>query len=493
MQPAIAGPGGNGLLGALLMAEDTPLEVGTLLSARVVGTQGGNVVLAMGGTRLALPATLALTLGQQVRLQVVRTASGQLGLRLVEPAGVPLAPQSPIASRALPTVLLASAAPTRGSPQPPPAAEAPAGGLAARPEPSAGAALPEWPADRPGAPAARAAASHSGAAPSRMEADPLVEEPLSQPQPAGALLAPRILPGGSEPGAAGPAGAAWAPRALPGRPLARTGPGEPARTIWRDALAVLDTLATQGAADSPATALAAETLRAWSTEALEAPALARWLGRVVREVVVPSEAKQLADSTGLAPAPRAASRPAADAHRGVAGAPEPLAGDARSRLALLRAATTDAEAAASLDRLAAQLAAEQARSALAPPGAAAWCFTLPPPRPDHPTPLECRVAELPADGSAGETPARYSVQLRLALPHLGELLVDLHTAGEQARCRLLTTSPLAAALFDATMGELAQGLARAGYPRAAVEARVRPAPPARGDSSVLAARLDVRA
>jgi hypothetical protein len=529
VQPSIAthllggaGPALAGLDGGLL-------ELGAVLSARVVDVRAGHAWLALGGGRVMVATPAPLVVGQEVRVQVVRAPSGQRVLQLVDgaaPAGPSLA--APPRSASTPLSALAAGPSLAARP-------AAAGGNLALPaaEPIGPAQAPAPANAAPGSPAAVGRSPARGADPPPAGRTAVAPGAASLPSLVPALrgTSPTAsLPPGSSPAGAParPDGGAWptVPDArLAGGPL---GAREPAGAPWRDALAALDRLAAQGATAAPAAQLAAEALRAWQAESLEAPALARWLRRVVYEVAVPLEAKLAADSAGtgtpwpdappdgparseapigtagglaeapLAAIPRPVAREAAPAARAspppddVAAPPELSADDARGRLALLRAGTSDDEARAAFDRLAAQLVGDQTRNALAP-AAAGWCFTLPSPALHPQAPLELRVPSRPAEHGGPEPGVQHAVQLRLALPELGELVVELQTTGEQAHCRILTSSPFVAALFDATAPELVHALARAGYPRAAVETGVRP--PARGESARAepTARLDVRA
>ena len=510
MQPTITGSVG-GFSGVLSVSTGLGFpDAGAVVSARVMEIQDGRAELAVGSVRLSVSVPVPLSAGQEVRLQVVRAAPGQVVLRLVDDSGpAPGAPPSAPALPATPSPARAGAASPSASVPALPTVPHLAGPVELLPGRSAPLTEPgplELPATSPSA--GHSAAQLSAAEPpSRGIPLPpgsgtewsaaIVEKPprLSQVADAarGSPLASRVTLGSDAvalPPAARVPGEPTGPLANP-----RAGGSVPQSTCWRDALAALEALAAGEAPDAPATALATDVLRAWSAESLEAPALARWLRRVIHAVAVPTEAKLASVAPTLTGegAPLAPNQ-AQEADPAQHGPPQgPLVDDARTRLALLRTATSEATATSALDRLVVQLATEQARNAAPRSDTTGWTITLPPPLPHQHHPIELRVPRQPAHRNELTPPVRHAIQLRLTLPQLGELVIDLELNSEQTRCRILTTSPFTAALFDATAAELVGGLARAGYPRARVETTVRHTASGSTGDTPAARRVDVRA
>jgi hypothetical protein len=164
------------------------------------------------------------------------------------------------------------------------------------------------------------------------------------------------------------------------------------------------------------------------------------------------------------------------------GAPR-LDSDARGLLAGLEralAASSHPEATVAgrdLARVQSAVHTEQLLNSAAPatPQPGYLVFTLPLAGQGQHGAVEVRVRERASHVDTDAEDARDVVQLRLDLPGLGPLAVDLTAQAGRIACHFLTDTPFAAALLAAGSDALAEALRAAGYEGAAVRAAPRPA------------------
>jgi len=257
---------------------------------------------------------------------------------------------------------------------------------------------------------------------------------------------------------------------------------------WVEALGTLERLSRAGQLPAAAARLVDQSLAAWSPARDEPGALASWLERALRAVGTPLEARlveQAGDERALASWLGSAGEPFATEPGTATIGPR---SDVRLQLQALQRAVAEgpasdaAAASRALERLQRSVEAEQILNAARPEttGPRYFVFTLPAARQQPAGTIELRVRERPAGSADGPAEAPQTVQLRLALPRLGELQINLTVRGAQVACRFVAGAPFAAALLSASAPELAQRLHEVGYDRPAINSVQGPTRPPSG-------------
>ena len=262
------------------------------------------------------------------------------------------------------------------------------------------------------------------------------------------------------------------------------------RAAWGELLAELQSLTRGANAGSQAGVLASELLANWRVPLEEGTdGIARWLRAAVDQAATPLEAKLAR-----------ALMPPGDEH-GPATTPGQ---DVRARLDLLAQALPASVRAGrgplsqALQRTQATIQAEQILNGASTERADQRFFavTLPTVMDQRPSMLELRVRERDAQPrAAGEATQPDSVQMKLSLPGLGDLGVNLLVGRHSISCHFSAGSSFAEALLNASSGELVGRLKRLGFAHTAVDAAHEPiesaAPPLASTPRVN--RVDVNA
>jgi hypothetical protein len=231
---------------------------------------------------------------------------------------------------------------------------------------------------------------------------------------------------------------------------------------WSELLPVLQRVARYAGRGSQAGMLAAELLADWQVPVSDGPeAIAQWLRTTLDRTGTPLEAK-------LAHPFRADTDPSGSAAPGQ---------DVRARLDLLAQALPPASRpdrdsfSQSLLRLQATVQAEQLLNASSPERTEPRFFavTLPTLVHEQPSTLQIRVRERDARPRApGEIGRPDLVHLKLDLPGLGELGVNLTVGQNSVACHFAAGSAFAEALLTASAGELVGRLKQLGYAQTTV-------------------------
>jgi hypothetical protein len=244
------------------------------------------------------------------------------------------------------------------------------------------------------------------------------------------------------------------------------------RAAWDEALGALQRL-VHGEGGPVARATARDLLSGWRVPLEQGAAgLDRWLRGGVEQTAVPLEAK-VADlvatrgeaSAGDLLADRAIGQ---DARARLDGLARTLDGGGRP----MRGAAGQEVAGPSLQRLQATIQAEQVVNG-APSDQAGQRFfamTLPAMLGQQPSSLELQVRERDArPGEGGEVARPDVVRLKLSLPNLGGLAINLTVGQSSVACSFAATSSFSEALIGASSGELVGRLKRLGYQQTTVE------------------------
>ncbi|MGE3910741.1 MAG: flagellar hook-length control protein FliK, partial [Chloroflexota bacterium] len=254
------------------------------------------------------------------------------------------------------------------------------------------------------------------------------------------------------------------------------------RAAWGELLDAMRQLARGGDAATQAGVLATELLADWRVPLEQgATGIGRWLRTAVDQMATPLEAKLTRPLAGDG-SPNSAQTTASQ--------------DARARLDMLAQSLVLAgrgdrgTLAASLQRVQATVQAEQLLngSAVSRPGAPGaptertdqreprfFAVTLPTVLGQQLSSLELRVRERDARSAKPGEPARPDVvQLKLNLPGLGELGVNLTIGQHSVACHFSTSSQFAEALLTASSSELTGRLKRLGYGHTSVDAAHEP-------------------
>jgi hypothetical protein len=240
------------------------------------------------------------------------------------------------------------------------------------------------------------------------------------------------------------------------------------QSAWGDLLPELQRLATFSGRGSQAGAVAAELMADWQVPVSDgAEAVSGWLRATVDQAGTPLEAKL--------------ARPLlADAESQPATSP---GHDIRARLDLLSQALPESvrenrsEFGQSLQRLQATVQAEQLLNGSATDRAEPRFFavTLPTVIHQQTGTLQMRVRERDARPRAiGEAARPDIVHLKLSLPGLGELGVNLTVGQHSVACHFAAGSTFAEALLNASSSELVGRLKQLGYTNTAVDAAHEP-------------------
>ncbi|MCC7367890.1 MAG: flagellar hook-length control protein FliK [Chloroflexi bacterium] len=253
---------------------------------------------------------------------------------------------------------------------------------------------------------------------------------------------------------------------------------------WGELLDTMQQLTRSPMSGSQAGVLAAELLADWRVPLEEGAAgIARWLQQSLDRTGTPLEAK-LARPALDAPPPDGTSRaaltsPGQDVRARLdllAQSLPPQAREGRSALAT--------SLSASLQRVQATVQGEQLLNGS--PAAPAerseprfFAVTIPTVMGQQLSTLEMRVRERDARPTKPGEPARPDVvQLRLNLPGLGDLAVNLTVGQHSVACHFGAATPFAEALLNASASELVGRLKRLGYGHTTVDAAHEPPPPA---------------
>lgn len=246
---------------------------------------------------------------------------------------------------------------------------------------------------------------------------------------------------------------------------------------WRDALGELQAL-TESAPElyalgntqtrDPARTAAREVLQRWTpNNHHDGPALARWLRSAVEGVATPPESR-VAESEDVYDAARDgrdARTEVSELRQELARSPHAGAGTAtraveRLEMALLAEQTLNAANAAPTDR--------------GDPRTLA--VTIPIVRDGEPGAIELTVRERDRHtGEDGQQPRPDVAHIKLDLPALGELRVNLTVTGSRVACRFEAETPFADALLRASVGDLSTRLERLGYREPAITSTSTPA------------------
>lgn len=249
---------------------------------------------------------------------------------------------------------------------------------------------------------------------------------------------------------------------------------------WGDLLRTLQRLTHGPMSGSQAGVLAAELLADWRVPLEEgAPGIAKWLQAAVDQAGTPLEAKLARPLTG----------------DGVTNNPTRTSPgqDVRARLDLLAQALPNqargargelaSTLSASLQRVQATVQGEQLlNGSTATPTERTeprfLAVTLPTVMGQQLSTLELRVKERDARPAKPGEPARPDVvHLRLNLPGLGDLSVNLTVGQHSVACQFATSTQFAEALLTASSSELVGRLKRLGYGHTTVEAAHEPPAP----------------
>jgi hypothetical protein len=268
---------------------------------------------------------------------------------------------------------------------------------------------------------------------------------------------------------------------------------------WGELLPELQQLARQAGDGSPAGRIAAELLSDWQVPVQgDAEAIGRWLRATVEQLAMPLEAKLARalpapdgePARGSAPlgssAPdRTPSADAATPDRAAAAsslaqarADDAPSRDVRARLDLLsqtlpfEARRDDGGLGHALQRIQATIQSEQILNGSSVERAEPRFFAVTVPTVLHQQPgtLQIRVRERDAQPRRqGEAARPDIVQLKLSLPGLGDLGVNLTVGQQSVACHFAAGSRFAEALLNASSGELVGRLQRLGFAHPAVD------------------------
>jgi hypothetical protein len=490
------------------------LAAGQTIHARVTRVQGDTVQLRWGDQSIAVASRVPLTVGQQIDLQVEEGANGTMLLRMVdstlgngrqpssagtfEPTGsapsqlangpvAPPGPDGPNGPEGGPIVR--GAMPTYGKLAQSVSGAAAFGQLMAKLGHDAGRTL----ARAPLAPADLGRLLVTvGVHPDEVNAV-LVGEMLAQGVAVNEASIRTLRRGITAAGGTlrdAAAAIALSRLGLPITPLSlaiarqlQAGQLDPP-AAWGELLTELHVLARDAGAGSQAGALAAELLADWRVPVEDgAEGIARWLQTTVDRTATPLEAK-------LA---RAAAPPGTPGAPGSeSGLPSTPSQDVRARLDLLSQTLPtwgpggqggrgslgeQGLLAQALQRTQATVQAEQILN-----GAPAdrtdqryFAVTLPTVMGEQSSTLELRVREREAGPRVpGEIAQPDVVQMKLSLPSLGDLGVNLMVGQHSVSCHFSAASPFAEALLTASSSELVGRLKRLGFSHMAVDAAHEP-------------------
>jgi hypothetical protein len=243
------------------------------------------------------------------------------------------------------------------------------------------------------------------------------------------------------------------------------------RSAWAEVLPDLQRLARYAGSSTQAGMLAAELIADWQVPLRDGPpAVERWLRTTVDQIATPLEAKLSRSPSGPGPAGEPpASTPSQDV---------------RARLDLVAQALATAgrgdrtSLGQTLQRIQATVQSEQLLNGATPDRAEQRFFavTLPSVVDQRPSTLQIRVRERDGQPRKPGEPARPDiVHLKLSLPGLGDLGVNLTVGQHSVSCHFSAATPFAEALLTAGAGDLVGRLKELGYSHAAVDAAHEPA------------------
>jgi hypothetical protein len=237
------------------------------------------------------------------------------------------------------------------------------------------------------------------------------------------------------------------------------------KAAWGELLGELQTLARGGGIGSQASMLATELLADWRVPLEEgADGIARWLRAAVDQAATPLEAKLARSLVSPAANQDAATSPGQDV---------------RARLDMVAQALPPATRAErgpltqALQRTQATIQAEQFLNGASTERVEQRFFavTLPTVMNQQPSTLELRVRERDAQPRRkGEVARPDIVQMKLSLPGLGDLGVNLMVGQHSVSCHFSAGSAFAEALLNASSSELVGRLRRLGFAHTAVDA-----------------------
>jgi hypothetical protein len=234
---------------------------------------------------------------------------------------------------------------------------------------------------------------------------------------------------------------------------------------WGELLPELQRLARFAGHGSQAGAVAAELLSAWQVPVSDGPeAVSQWLRASIEQAGTPLEAKLVRPPLTNDADPSAAASPGQDV---------------RARLDLLSQSLPESvrdnrsEFGQSLQRLQATVQAEQLLngSQVDRTEPRFFAVTLPTVFHEHTSTLQIRVRERDARPRApGEAARPDIVHLKLSLPGLGDLGVNLTVGQHSVACHFAAGTSFAEALLNANSSELVGRLKQLGYAHTAVDA-----------------------
>lgn len=260
---------------------------------------------------------------------------------------------------------------------------------------------------------------------------------------------------------------------------------------WGELLGELQRLTRGGGASSQVGVLAQELLADWRVPIEDgAEAIARWLQQAIDQVATPLEAK-FARPPALLGDRLGATSPGQDVRARLDLLGQVLALSPRGERSPLAHAIHRTQATIQSEQILNGAQVERSEQRY-------FAVTLPTVVEERATTLELRVRERDARDGARHDGARPDVvQMRLDLPSLGDLGINLTIGQHSVICHFSAATPFAEALLTASGEELVGRLKRLGYSHSAVDAvreapePIAPAPPPASAPKV--ARVDVRA
>jgi hypothetical protein len=236
-------------------------------------------------------------------------------------------------------------------------------------------------------------------------------------------------------------------------------------TAWGDLLPELQRLARNAGDGSLAGMLANELLSDWQVPIGDgAEGIGRWLRTVVDQAGTPLEAKLARPLTAAGAESSAATSPGQDVRARLDLLAQVLPGASRGDRSALTQALQRMQATAQAEQILNGSATERSEPRF-------FAVTLPTVVDQQASTLQLRVRERDArPRKPGEGARPDVVQLKLSLPGLGALNVNLTVGKHSVGCHFGVASSFAEALIGASSGELVGRLKRLGYAHTAVDA-----------------------
>jgi hypothetical protein len=236
-------------------------------------------------------------------------------------------------------------------------------------------------------------------------------------------------------------------------------------TAWGQLLGELQRLMRSGGANSQIGVLAHELLSAWRVPVEDgAKGIAQWLRNAVDQTATPLEAKLGRTTSMFDGAHTALSTPGQDTRARLDLLGQVLAHSPRGERSPLAHALLRTQATIQSEQILNGASVERSEPRF-------FAVTIPTIVEQRPSALELRVRERDAQDTVRRDLVRPDVvQIRLDLPSLGDLGVNLTIGQHSIACHFSASSPFAEALLTASATELVGRLKRLGFSHTAIDA-----------------------